>query len=99
MFKNRPCNRQIEFDRNKEAFFMTCNHNELCDGKNPKHYDNIGDIQKNVYAFADFKNELISYLNIHPLILFQVFKKLATKHFLNNKCDFFKKKILCSYIL
>ena len=32
----------------KEVFFMTCNHNEICDGKNPKVYDNIGDIQKNV---------------------------------------------------
>ena len=68
---------------------MTCNYNELCDGKNPKHYDNIDDIQKNVYVFADFKNELISYLNIHPLISFQVFKKLVTKHFLNYKCEFF----------
>ena len=71
---------------------MTCNHNEICDGKNPRHYDNIGDIQKNVYAFSEFKNELIKYLNNHPLISFPNFKIIATKHFLNNKYDFYLKK-------
>lgn len=42
----------------KEEFYLAYNHNEIWDEKNPKLYDNIGDIKKNVIAFSDFKNEL-----------------------------------------
>ena len=65
----------------KKKIFMTCNHNEICDGKNPKLYDNIDDIQKNVYAFSNFKNELIKYLNIHPLISFPFLRKYQLNNF------------------
>ena len=101
LLKNRSFNGQIEFYCIKEAFFTTCNHNEICHGKNPKQYDTFGEIQKNVYEFADFQNELINYLNIHhihPLISFSVFKKIATKHFFNNECEF-KKKLLLIYFV
>ena len=62
-FKNNPSNGQLEYDRLKNEFYITFEHNNICENNNPVIYDNVGDIQKNVYNFSNFKSFLIDFLN------------------------------------
>ena len=64
----------------------------ICNTNKPQIYDNIGEIQENVYEFSDFKIHLINYLNRHPLITFKTFKKKAKILFLKGNFDLLLKK-------
>ena len=87
-FKNNPCNGQLEYDRLKNEFYITFEHNNICENNNPAIYDNVWDIQKNVYNFSNFKFFLIDFLNKNALITFSKFKKYAYKEFLKLDCQF-----------
>ena len=58
-FKNNPCNAKMTFKRNENNFYMNREHNNICNNKNPVIYDNQANVTKNVYAFSDYKNDLI----------------------------------------
>jgi hypothetical protein len=92
LFKGNACNGKIKFDRQKQLFYITHSHNAICNNNNPKIYDNIGEIQTNVYEFSNFKKDLINYLNRHHMITFKDFKIKANDYFLKNNFDFFVKK-------
>lgn len=60
-------NSQLEYDRLKNEFYITFEHNNIKENNNPVIYDNVGDIQKNVYNFSNFKSFLIDFLNKNVL--------------------------------
>ena len=56
LFNNNPCNGKLEYLKNEENFYLIHMHNDICDNKNVKIYDNIGDITINAYKFSDYKD-------------------------------------------
>ena len=68
LFKTNTWNGKITFKRNENNFYFNSEHNEICNNKNPKIYDNIANVKSNVYAFSNFKEELIKFLNMNLLI-------------------------------
>ena len=87
-FKNCPCNGRIEFLRKDNSFYISHKHNSICDTLNKPVYDNLANVTNNVYNFSDFKQKLIEYLNLHPLITFEKFKLYGVKLFLKSEFDF-----------
>lgn len=63
IFERNPCNEKLEFDCKTLQFYMIIEHNNICNNKNYKCYDNIADINESINKFGDYK-ELISFLII-----------------------------------
>lgn len=92
LFKNNPCNGKIKFNRLDNNFYWLADHNDICDNKYPKLYDNSGNITENVYKFADFKEYLIEYLNKNPIMSYNKFKDHAIKSYLEGDYDLYIRK-------
>ena len=88
LFGNNKCNRKIEYERKNNKFYLVYPHNDICDKKNIKKYDNTADIQENIENFESFKSTLINFLNKNPLASYNKLKKTAIKLFLKSLCSF-----------
>ena len=91
-YKKSPCNGGIEFLRKENKFYFSHLHNAICDTLNKLVYDNLATITNNVYNFSDFKQKLIEYLNLLPLITFEKFKLYVVKLCLIGEFDFIVPK-------
>ena len=91
-FKKNPCKGRVEFLRNEKNFYFSHLHNSICDSTNRPIYDNLADVTNNVYNFTEYKQKLLEYLNLHPLITYEKFKLYASKLFLANDFDFIVRK-------
>ena len=67
IFGRKCCNGKLEYYRNTNEFFIIAEHNDICNQKNKKIYDNNVQIEKEFIKFSNFKSDLIKYLNLHPL--------------------------------
>ena len=100
LFKNNPCNGKITSKRNDLNFYLQIEHNEICNNKNPKIYDNTANVTSNAHAFSNYKEELIKFLNLNPLITFTNFKTYAIKKYLKGEFDCsIKKTLFLTYII
>ncbi len=78
--------------KNENTFYLLQKHNSICDNINIKIYDNNADVTKNVYGYAQYKDDLIKFLNLNPLISIHEFTKYAMDLFLKNDLEFVLKK-------
>ena len=92
-FKKNPCNAKITYKRNEDHLNMNIYHNEVCIVKKPQIYENIVNVNKNIYEFLNYKEDLIKFLNLNPLITFSSFKKYVIKKYIEGKFDCSIKKI------
>ena len=53
-----------------------------------KSYDNIRDINIDIDNYKNFKDCLIKFLNLNPMIKYYDFRKEAYNIYNNNKCSF-----------
>ena len=58
------------FQKKWSKFYMNIDHNDICNNKNPKIYDNMAKVTSNLYAFSNYKDELIKFLNLNLLITY-----------------------------
>ena len=93
-FMNNACNAKMTFKINENNFYMNREHNSICNNKNPIIYENLANVTNNVYAFADYKEDLLKYLNLNPLITYTGFKQYAIKKYLSGKFEYNIKRIL-----
>ena len=82
LFRNNPCNGKIIYYRNENTFILKTDHNNICNNKKPKIYDNNANVTFNAYAFS----------NLSPLVTFTNFKQYAIKKFINGKFNFSIRK-------
>jgi uncharacterized protein with FMN-binding domain len=92
LFGNKNYNGKLKFIRNTNEFYIIHKHNEICDIKNKKVYDNLANIEKEINNFSNYKEALISFLNKNPLIGYNAFKKKAVNIYLKNEYEFCIKK-------
>jgi len=59
-FKNNPCNWQIQYIRNKNKFYFTHKHNNLCDAIEIASTDNIAETNESIKKYSDLKELLIN---------------------------------------
>ena len=88
IFKNQPCNGKIEYHRDSQNFYLVQKHNKICDLMDVKEYDNTASVTNNVKNYTQYKKELTNYLNSHPLITINNFKKYAKNLFDKSKFNF-----------
>ena len=69
----------MEYHKNTGNFYIVFAHDTLCNQKNIKVYDNIADVQKNVYIWEEYKKISIAHLNNNTLLSLYAFKKFAAK--------------------
>ena len=84
----------MTFKRNDNNFCVNREHNSICNNKNPIVYENLVNVTNNVFAFADYKEDLLKYLNLNPLITNTGFKQYAIKKYLSGKFEYSIKNIL-----
>ena len=66
--------------------------NENCILKRPQIYGNIANVNKNVYEFINYKEDLIKFLNLNPLISYSSFKKYEIENELKENLIINSKK-------
>ena len=67
---------------------MDWGHSEFCDKLNIPKYENYADIEGEISNYKEFKNDIIKYLNSHPIIKYTEYKKKAHKLYYKNHCNF-----------
>ena len=67
----------MEYNKDIWGFYILCDHhNNICNQKNIKIYDNTLDLEENINKYKDFKETLIKFLNKNSLISFLCLKNL-----------------------
>ena len=69
LFNKNKCNGKIEFNRQIGDIYMINEHNNICDKKSKKIYDNLTNLEIKMKNGSDFKLSLINILYVNPLII------------------------------
>lgn len=98
LFKNNKCNGKNEYRRHNSNFYIIKEHNNICDKKDIKIYDNLANVEKTIVNYEEYKEELIDYLNNNPIKSYKNLKKKALDLFLKKDANFTLKKNTLSNI-
>ena len=93
LFCNKKCDGKLKFIHNTKELYIIHNHNEICDIKNKKIYDNLAHVEHEINDFTNYNENLILYLNKNPLIGYKNFKNHTVKIYLKNDYELTIKKI------
>ena len=87
-FGENKCPGQIEYIRLSNEFFLISNHNNICNSTNISTYDNNLEINEAISDYKNLKNNLIQFLNRHPLIALKIFKILVIRYVERNPINY-----------
>ena len=82
------CKCQIIFNKKDNKYYYINGHTNECLNIKNKKYENIGNINKEITKYNEFKNILKDILNKEPLLNFTNFKERAEDIFRENKYEF-----------
>ena len=82
------CNGKIKYDKEEKEYYMCIEHSKECLQLGKQLYDNIGNINKEIDNYKNFRKLLIDYLTLNPLIKYSDFRKNASELYEKTKCNF-----------
>ena len=77
--KNKMCNGKISYNKEKKEFYLNTEHSLFCKETKSEYKLRKINITNEVKKNNDFKQVLINYLNLNPLITYKIFCKEADK--------------------
>lgn len=86
--KIAKCNARIYYNKSENKYYLETDHSDYCQMKSNKSYTNLADINSEINNYKNFKDELINYLNINPVIKYGDFKEKAINLYYKNNCNF-----------
>ena len=82
------CNGKIIYDKKIKKYFLSCEHSKKCDDLIKEKFDNFQNINLEINNYKNFRNGLIEFLNVNPMITYPDFVKESYKIYNNNNCTF-----------
>ena len=73
--RSSKCYSRVYYYKNLHKYLMDWGHSEFCDKLNIPKYENYADIEGEISNYKEFKNDIIKYLNSHPIIKYSEYKK------------------------
>ena len=86
--RSSKCYSRVYYYKNLHKYLMDWGHSEFCDKLNIPKYENYADIEGEISNYKEFKNDIIKYLNSHPIIKYTEYKKKEHKLYYKNHCNF-----------
>ena len=86
--KMPKCNARIYYNKAEKKYYLETEHSEYCNNKVKEKYTNDVDLNAAINNYKNFKEELIKFLNLNPIIKYTDFKEKATKLYYKNNCQF-----------
>ena len=72
----------------EKKYYLETENSEYCNNKVNEKYTNDLDLNAAINNYKNFKDELIKFLNLNPIIKYTDFKEKATKLYYKNNCQF-----------
>ena len=82
------CEGKILYEIKTKKYFFANDHSDKCKNIKKIEYENIQSINKEISNYKNFREELINYLNLNPVISFHDFAKEGQSIYDKNNCNF-----------
>ena len=82
------CEAKIMFEIKNKIYYFANDHSDKCKNIKKQSYENIQNINTEISNYNNFREELIKFLNLNPVISFHDFAKEGQNLYDKNSCNF-----------
>ena len=73
--KMSKCNARVYYNKTEKKYYLETEYSEYCNNKVKEKYNNNADLNAAINNYKKFKDELIKFLNLNPIIKYMILKK------------------------